>query len=132
MNGGTPAPENIEMSEQSESPIFFSFQFSIFSLQFFPDDFPYIPLNLLARHHDLSAAFLASDLKIHADAQDEESVVAAGMGLLHDQFIVNANIHMPLLFFISGLLYHILVEKANNVSVTIQHLVKIVEMLDYI
>jgi hypothetical protein len=96
MYGGTPAPENIEMSEQSESPVFFSFQFSVFSFQSFPDDFPYISLDLFAGHHDLSAAFLTADLEIHADTQDEETVIAAGMGLLHDQFIVDANIHMPI------------------------------------
>ena len=61
-----------------------------------PHYFPDIPLDLLAGHHDLSAAFLTADLEIHADAQDEKTVVAAGMGLFHDQFIVDADIHRRL------------------------------------
>ena len=50
-------------------------------------------LDLLARDHDLSAALHTADLEVHADAQDKEAVIAAWMGLFHDQFIVDMYIH---------------------------------------
>ena len=54
-------------------------------------------LDLLARDHDLSAAFQTSNLEVHADAKDKETVIPAGMGLFHHQFIVDTDIHKNLL-----------------------------------
>ena len=54
-------------------------------------------LDLFARHHDLSAAALAAELKVHADSQDEKSVIAAGMRLFHNKLIADSYIHkLPL------------------------------------
>lgn len=50
-------------------------------------------LDLLAGDHDLSAAPDTADLEVHAHAQDEKAVIAAGVRLLHDQFIINMYIH---------------------------------------
>ena len=53
-------------------------------------------LDLLAGDHELSAAPDTADLEVHAHAQDEKAVIAAGVRLLHDQFIINVYIHKSL------------------------------------
>ena len=56
-------------------------------------------LDLLAGNHDLPSALHTPDLEVHADAKYEKAVVAAGMGLLHHQLVVHADIQviLPLL-----------------------------------
>jgi hypothetical protein len=58
---------------------------------------PYDPsdvfLDLFARRHDLSAAGLAADLEIHADAQQRKNIAAAGMRFFHLQTVAGVQLH---------------------------------------
>ena len=90
-------------------------------------------LDLLAGDHDLSAALNTADLEVHAHAQDEKAVVAAGVRLLHDQFIINVYIHKSLPLNTIPI-YCTTYWHKNQITLlsSIQHVVKSCENLDYI
>ena len=50
---------------------------------------------LAAGDHDFPPAGLTANLKIHAGAQNQKTVAAAGMVFLHHQYIANPNVHCP-------------------------------------
>jgi hypothetical protein len=53
----------------------------------------YIFFAFKARQHDLAAAFLAPDAKVHAGAQHEKLIFPAGVGFFHDKRVADSNIH---------------------------------------
>lgn len=49
--------------------------------------------NFAARGHKFPSAAHTPQFEIHADAQDEKTVLTAGMILFHDQNIVKPDVH---------------------------------------
>jgi hypothetical protein len=61
-------------------------------------DFFDVLFNLYARQHNLMAAFLAADLKIHAHAQYVKPVGPTGVRLFGYDHITNLNVHSSTAF----------------------------------